>query len=206
MRLRGLRKRRAHGGSSGWATLAEPRSARAAIHAGRGLIHPSGGHEIEAEATFGLIAELAVGLAGFAGVAAAFGGRDRAYAPVELTRLRALFVHAALVLGGCLLAIALLWFGFSLSEACLGSAALGFAGEGPAAGYFSSRAYQYLTDPEASTGWMAFLLTVVPAWLAAGLMLGVLVQGGSMGLLVSGLSVQLLFGLWLFTRILTQRN
>jgi hypothetical protein len=37
-------------------------------------------------------------------------------------------------------------------------------------------------------------------------MVGALAQGGSMGLLVSGLSVQLPFGLWLFTRILTQRN
>lgn len=165
-----------------------------------------GRHSIEAESTFGLIAELAVGLAGFAGVAAAFGGRDRAYAPVELTRLRALFVHAALVLASSLLGTTLLWLGLPLNQASFWSAALGLAGEVPAAIYFSSHAYRYVVDPEATTGWPAFLLTVVPAWLAAALLACGLARGGSMGLLVAGLSTQLLFGLWLFTRILTQRN
>ena len=88
----------------------------------------------------------------------------------------------------------------------MGSAALAFSGEAPAAVYFSSRAYRYMRDPETTTGWLAFLLTAVPAWLAAGLMFSALTSGGSMGLLVAGLSVQLMFGLWLFTRILTQRN
>ena len=86
--------------------------------------------EIEAQSTFALIAELAVGLAGFAGVAAAFGGRDRAYARVELTRMRALFVHAALVLAVSLLATSLLWSGFALQEACSWAAGLGLAGSG----------------------------------------------------------------------------
>lgn len=80
------------------------------------------------------------------------------------------------------------------------------AGETPAAVYFSFRAHQYRVDPEASTGWLAFLLTATPAWIAALLFAGCLAAGGSMGLLVGGLSFQLLFGLWLFTRILTQRN
>jgi hypothetical protein len=161
---------------------------------------------IEAESTFALIAELALGLAGFAGVAAAFGGRDRSYAPVELTRMRALFVHAALALSCSLLATSLLWFGLSLSQACFWSSALGLAGEAPSATYFSLRAYQYVVDPRATTGWLAFLLTSIPAWLAAVLLALGLITGGSMGFLVAGLSVQLLFGLWLFTRILTQRN
>jgi hypothetical protein len=147
-----------------------------------------------------------VGLAGFAGVAAAFGGRDRAYAPAELTRLRALFVHAALVLASSLLGTTLLWFGWPLTRVSFWSAALGLAGEVPAAIYFSSRAYSYLVDPQATTGRLAFLLTAVPASLAAALLAAGLASGGSMGLLVAGLSTQLLFGLWLFTRILTQRN
>ena len=111
-----------------------------------------GRRTIEAESTFALIAELAVGLAGFGGVAAAFGGRDRSYAPVELTRMRALFAHAALVLASSLLATSLLWFGLDLSQACFWSSALGLAGEVPAAAYFSSRAYQYVVDPKGNHG------------------------------------------------------
>lgn len=161
---------------------------------------------IEAQSTFALIAELAVGLAGFGGVAAAFGGRDRSYAPVELTRMRALFVHAALVLASSLFATSLLWFGFALSTACFWCCLLGLAGEAPAAAYFSRRAQQYFADPRASTGWFALLATVVPAWLAALFFAAGLLASESMGFLIAGLSVQLLFGLWAFTRILTQRN
>ena len=120
--------------------------------------------------------------------------------------MRALFVHAALVLSVSLLAISLLWSGLSLREACSWAAALGAAGEVPAATYFSSRAYEFFVDPETTTGWLALLLTAVPAWCAAGLLVAVPARGGSMALLVAALSVQLLFGLWLFTRILTQRN
>jgi hypothetical protein len=79
-------------------------------------------------------------------------------------------------------------------------------GEVPAAVYFSRRAYEYLADPQATTGWLAFLGTAVPAWLAAAFFAAGLIAGGSIGFLVAGLSFQLMFGLWLFTRILTQRN
>ena len=147
-----------------------------------------------------------MGLAGFAGVAAAFGGRDRAYAPVELTRMRALFAHAALALAVSLLHTALLWFGSTLGSACFWASALGLAGEAVAGAYFSRRAYQYFVDPTTTTGALAFLLTAVPVSTAAALFATSLLVGGSMGFLVSALSVQLLFGLWLFTRILTQRN
>jgi len=56
---------------------------------------------IENSDTFDLFAELAIAVAGFAGVASAFGGRDRSFGSAELIRLRALFQFSALVLAGC---------------------------------------------------------------------------------------------------------
>ena len=67
-----------------------------------------------------------MGLAGFAGVAAAFGGRDRSYNPVERLRLGALFGIAAIPLGGSLLAISLMSAGLTaqFSYLCVSSVGL----------------------------------------------------------------------------------
>jgi hypothetical protein len=56
---------------------------------------------VEYSDTFDLLSELAIAVAGFAGVASAFGGRDRAFGPAELIRLTALFQYSALILAGC---------------------------------------------------------------------------------------------------------
>jgi hypothetical protein len=50
---------------------------------------------IEQSETFSLLAELALALGGFTGVAAAFEGRDRAFTLAERTRFLAIFVAAA---------------------------------------------------------------------------------------------------------------
>jgi hypothetical protein len=49
-----------------------------------------------------LYAELSLALAGFAGVASAFAGRERTFRPVERLRLVGVVVLSASVLGGCL--------------------------------------------------------------------------------------------------------
>ena len=49
-----------------------------------------------------LFAELSLGLAGFAGVASAFSGRERSFRPAERLGLMALMVLAGIVLAGCL--------------------------------------------------------------------------------------------------------
>jgi hypothetical protein len=56
---------------------------------------------VEYSDKFDLLAELAIAVAGFAGVASAFGGRERSFGPAELIRLKALFQFSALVLTGC---------------------------------------------------------------------------------------------------------
>ena len=56
---------------------------------------------IEHADTFSLFAEVAIAVAGFAGVATVFGGREKRFRDAELLRLRGLFQLSALVLSGC---------------------------------------------------------------------------------------------------------
>jgi len=51
--------------------------------------------------TFHLLAEIAIAVAGFAGVATVFGGREKQFRYAELLRIRGLFQLSALVLTGC---------------------------------------------------------------------------------------------------------
>lgn len=48
-----------------------------------------------------MLAEIAIAVAGFAGVATVFGGREKRFREAELLRLRGLFQISALVLIGC---------------------------------------------------------------------------------------------------------
>ena len=63
--------------------------------------------------TFSLLAELALALAGFTGVAGAFGGRDRSYSSGDLIRIESIFLSAGSVLLGTLCALTLCGAGFS---------------------------------------------------------------------------------------------
>lgn len=62
---------------------------------------------IENSDTFQLLVEIAIAVAGFAGVATVFGGQNRSYQAAENLRLRALFQNSALVLVGCMSLLAL---------------------------------------------------------------------------------------------------
>jgi hypothetical protein len=167
---------------------------------------PLGSKKIDAEPTFSLFAELSLALAGFGGVASAFGGSGRQFAPAELTRLRALFFHASLSLATSLLGISLIWLGRSVPSVALWASALALSAQIPAASYFTLKAYRYAADPINSTTWPVFWAIVLPTWGAGGLYGTSLVSGGSMGLLALGLSVQLLLGVWVFVRVLTLRD
>ena len=57
---------------------------------------------IENIETFQLFVEVAVVVAGFAGVATVFGGQERSFEIAENLRLRALFQNSGLILFGCL--------------------------------------------------------------------------------------------------------
>jgi hypothetical protein len=162
--------------------------------------------EIESQSTFELIAELSISLAGFGGVAAAFGGSNRVYAPAEASRLKALFSHAFLAFTASLLAISLGSFGFDARSCYLWANVFALIGQIPATGFFVVSAYRFAADPDAMTTWPVFFLIAGMTIPAALLLAGGVILGGSLGFLVSGLSVQLTFGLWAFTRVLTHRN
>jgi len=160
---------------------------------------------MDPQPAFALIAELALALAGFGGVAAAFGGRDRSYAPVEMTRLRVLFTNAFLALSTSLLAIGLL-FVTTTETACRWASVAGLLSQAPTSVYFLRLVYQHTVNQETTPGWRAFFFSLA-AMIAIPVLFGTsIASGGSSALLVFALSTQLLYGLWIFTRLLIHRN
>jgi hypothetical protein len=161
---------------------------------------------IDPQSIFSLVAELALGLAGFAGVAAAFGGRDRSYAPIENFRLQSLFIHAFLALALSLVTISLLALGFAHSDAYLFASIAGAISQGPVTALFIYRVFVALRDPGSVTGRGAVAATVLGTSLSLGLFVASALSPETPGYLALALSAQLLFGLWVFTRILLHRN
>jgi hypothetical protein len=177
------------------------------LEADSALIGRSVGQQaIDAESTFALLAELSLGLAGFGGVAAAFGGANRQFTRAELIRLRALFLHASLSLALALLGTSLLWFGLAPSSAAFWTCCVGVLVHVPTSVYLSIGAYRFARDQQTTTTWLVFWAILVPTWLAAGFYAAGAWTGGSIGFLVSGLSLQLLLGVWVFVRVLTLRD
>ena len=158
------------------------------------------------EDTFSLIAELSIGLAGFSGVAAAFGGRERAYRPTERIRLTAVFVEAGGTLAGCLAIYATAAAGLAPASQYQAAGSLCAAIQawmlaGPVVRGFREARSEESTASVGAVGLSAGLIVVSLA------LYGVSVLGGGLaGPLVSGMAVQLLLGLWMFTRLLTRPN
>jgi hypothetical protein len=160
---------------------------------------------MDPQPTFALIAELALALAGFGGVAAAFGGRNRSYAPVEISRLRVLFSHAFLALSTSLFAIGLM-FTTTTETACRWASVAGVLSQTPTSAYFIRLVYKHTADQETTPGWRGFLFSLA-AMVASPLLFGTsIASGGSTALLVFALSTQLLYGVWIFMRLLIHRN
>jgi hypothetical protein len=160
---------------------------------------------MDPQPTLALIAELALALAGFGGVAAAFGGRDRSYAPVEISRLRVLFSHAFLALSTSLFAIGLL-FATTTETACRFASVAGLLTQTPTSAYFLRLVYRHTANQETTPGWWGFVFSFA-VLIAIPLLFGASISwGGSSVLLVFALSTQLLYGLWIFMRLLIHRN
>jgi hypothetical protein len=153
-----------------------------------------------------LIAELSVGLAGFAGVASAFSGRDRDYRPTE--RIRFLAVLQA--------------SGTSMA-ACLAAVTLDHAGV-PTATSFRLVAVAFLLiwivvylpllrqavilarDSESSSSPAAVVITVAHNLLLFAATLLQIARSDLTWPLIFVLSQQLVFGMWMFGRILMRPN
>jgi hypothetical protein len=162
-------------------------------------------HKIDQTQIFSLLAELALALGGFTGVAAAFGGRDRTYTVSERTRLITIFLSAGGALAGSLCVLTFASTGTLASSAFVWASVLGATSQLLHL-WIMPRAYRLAIDPKASTLGSTFALLVVYVAVSLGLLLLNATVWREAWPLVAAFSVQLVWGLWVFSRILTQRD
>jgi hypothetical protein len=155
---------------------------------------------------YSLLAELAIALAGFTGVSSAFAGRERLFRPMERTRLQAVLLGSSSVLAGCLALYSANSLGFADAEAASISAAVGILLTFPVLAFLVPAGFRHMKDPDSTTEvWVLFAVSAYGLVLLA-LFGTVALQKGDPDLLVVGFSLQLLFGLWMFVRLLTRPN
>jgi hypothetical protein len=152
-----------------------------------------------------LLAELGLALAGFAGVAAAFGGRAREYGKVDFNRLMILFACAAIVVAGSLLIITLAAQG--LADATIyftASAAMATVTAITTVPIWLT-AFRNVRNP--TVGAPAWVFCVSTAFVVAVETLYVLnLFESEPGPLIAAFSLSLLYGLWVFIRLMTRPN
>ena len=161
-----------------------------------------GWQEIEQAETFSLLAELALGLAGFTGVAAAFGGSDRAFASPDRFRLLAIFISSGCVLVGSLFTLTLAAADWPLEESYRWgslSAALILM---PYFYQILPRTYAFARDPDLGTSIAIFAFIAVQVIISELLLVGNFIFWREAWPLFGAFSVHLALGLFLFARIL----
>lgn len=155
---------------------------------------------------YSLLAELAVAIAGFSGVASAFAGRERVFRPMERTRLQAVLLGSSSVLAGCLALYSAAGIGFGEAGAAAIAAVVCILLTLPVPAFLVPAALRHMRDPDSTTE--VWVLWVVSIYSFVLLVLFGLVAArfAPPSLLVSGFSLQLLFGVWMFVRLLTRPN
>ena len=155
---------------------------------------------------FSLLAELAIALAGFTGVTSAFAGRERLFSPMERTRLQAILLASSGVLAGCLVLYSASSVGLSEAQSASLAATAGILVTTPVLVFLVPGAWRHMNDPDSTTE--AWVLVVVVGYgvTLVGLFGAVAFQMAEQNLLVVGYSLQLMFGLWMFVRLLTRPN
>lgn len=153
-----------------------------------------------------LYAELALALAGFAGVASAFAGRERRFRPVERLRLVGVVSLSASTFAGCLghtvATIAGLTEHYASSIAALANLAL----LAPLVIRALPELWRRAKDADAQVDNYSLLL-VNSLFLCEIVLLAYTLSGfGGGWQLVLAFSLQLLHGLWLFYLLLTREN
>jgi hypothetical protein len=152
-----------------------------------------------------LYAELSLALAGFAGVASAFAGRERSFRPIERMRLVGVVVLSASVLGGCLafLAASIALLPSSQAEALAGLASMALLSP---LFWVIPRLWVRARDPDANVdSWSLYLVTVLSV-LETILLSSTGLGFGAGWHLALSFGLQLLQGLWLFFLLLTRQN
>lgn len=156
--------------------------------------------------TLQLIAELALGLAGFAGVSAAFAGRERVYRPVERIRFLSVLQTSGTTLAGCLAILTL-----HAAEVGLPTIFRGVALAGLVVSAFLylpqiRLVFRHAQDPDSTSEPWAVWLSVVHVILLAVLYTYQIVDVSSGWPLLATFSQQLVFGVWMFGRLLLRPN
>lgn len=153
-----------------------------------------------------LFAELALGLAGFAGVVSAFSGRERSFRPAERLRLMALMVLSGIVFAGSLIYVTLSVAGVEGSASRQATAIICASGTAFVAATMLPQLWRRFQDADATVGRWSF-------YLASALVLGSLAvyvtaatSFGAIWMIALGFTLQLLHGLWMFVLLLTRPN
>jgi hypothetical protein len=90
--------------------------------------------------------------------------------------------------------------------ACRWASVAGVLSQTPTSTYFLRLVYQHTANQDTTPGWRGFFFSLA-AMIAIPLLFGTsIASGGSSTLLVFALSTQLLYGLWIFMRLLIHRN
>jgi len=153
-----------------------------------------------------LYAELAIALAGFTGVAAAFAGRERAFRPTELTRLQGVLGTSAAVLSGCLAFYSTKGLGLTERASQSVVALVSLFVTIYLLAVVIPFAWRSRGDPDSTAGPGALaMVTTIMSGAAFAYVLAATPWVGP-GLILVAFSVQLLLGLWLFVRLLTRPN
>ena len=161
---------------------------------------------IEHSEVFQLLAEMAIAVAGFAGVATVFGGQDRSFNTAEIMRLRVLFQLSALILFCCLGLIAMDASGMSreLSVLCISIVAalitIGCAFDVPL------KATKLRGELGSSVTPVSLLIGFTPSLICVPLLLINALLLRQEWLLITVLSYYLLMSLWTFYRLLLIRR
>ena len=153
-----------------------------------------------------LFAELSLVLAGFVGVVSAFSGRDRVHGPADLVRLRHVLGCAATVLAGCLAYYTSEAGGLSVSSS------LGVAGIAAAVVAVVSKSatfkptWQYFGTAESTTERWALVVGWGTTFASVLLFVSAASLDEKLFPMVGGFSLELLSGLWIFSRLITRSS
>lgn len=152
-----------------------------------------------------LYAELALALAGFAGVVSAFAGKERQFRPVERIRLGALMKCSGTVLAGCLAFIVGSIAGVAETSVLVITAIVCLVPTGAMALNFP-KFWRRSKDSDATVDQWAVYLVAVLIFAYLALFGAAIFVPGSSWTIALGFSLLLLHGLWLFVLLLTRAN
>ena len=158
------------------------------------------------EDSIALYAELALALAGFAGIVSAFAGRERQFRPIERLRLGGLMSLSGTVLAGCLAYIVGSLAGIAEASVLVITAIVCLIPTGAIALFRFPELWRRSKDADATVNkWSLYLVSAL--LLAEVLLFGAAIfVPRSAWMIALGFSLMLLHALWMFVLLLTKAN